>query len=239
MEERRIFTIQKLKIKIPEHEFEVDALVSEHGAKRVFHNSNLPASLAPFLSKEIEVFYRDRPVTGQFIKEITFDGVFYNIKFVNINPLLRDLLRYDVKNHGIGSPWQRKFARIPTQDNAEIPMPFMTVLEHMGQSHFLQVKNFTLGGLLLESTGGELTSLTIGTKIIFDILANNGEKISDVTGMVMHISHDLKSTDGVVPNYQMGIKITHMNINSDNQYRDLIREYCVTTQKQAKLAQVE
>lgn len=211
-------------------DLEIDALISEHGAKRVYHESNLPKALVPFLNAEVSMAYKAITVKGQFIKETTFDGVFYNIKFSDLSEELRFAIRADVQATGVDSPWQRKYPRIAIFPELDLPMPFMAVLDRMGASVFLRVKNFTLGGLLLDHTGTELGDVKVGAKIKFDVLANNGEKISDIEAMVMHISQELNVSSEALPNYQFGVKITGMSLMSDAKYRTLIKEYCLGVQ---------
>ncbi len=234
MDDRKVFTIQKLKIKHISHDLEVDALVSEHGAKRIYHESNLPAVLLPLISGEVEVEYKEQLTKGHFIKETTFDGIFYNLKFTGENEELKATIRADVKSTGVDSPWQRKYARIAIQHDNNLTVPFMAVYKHGGSSVFLQVKNFTLGGLLLDYSGDELEALSIGSQLKFDLLTNNGDSISDIEVMVMHVSQDLKCMEFEETSYQFGVKIIEMSSVSEKKYRDLIRDYCLGLQNQKK-----
>src|SRR4051812_782864 len=122
----------------------------------------------------------------------------------------------------VSSPWQRRLPRIATTEKNEQANTVLNVGSYGGTKGFLQIRNFTLGGLLLEYKGAELSNVKIGTRFLFDILASNGDKLTDVEGMVMHISEDLNTLRPESQHFQFGIKFTNMNMVNEAKYKAII-----------------
>lgn len=224
MASRKVFTSQKISVVCGGVEHRVQALVSPYGAKYVFEDEDLPTTVRDSIGKEIQVIYKNIPVRARLVKENTAIGVLYNIKFLNPSNLLVRQINRDINETGLPSPWLRSLPRLNT-DSKHLPNPALAVLYYRGITFYLNVKNFTLGGVMLEYAGAELASVILGTKFDFDIVTNFGDKISELSAVVTHISAELSETDG--DKYYFGVKFLPMTLLSETKFRALIRDHCV------------
>lgn len=222
---KKVFTSQKIVV-VAGKEFRVQALVSSYGAKYVFEEEDVPPELMGRLSEEIQIQYKNIPVKTRAVRETTAFGTIYNLRFINpSNTLLKQIDR-DLNESGLPSPWMRGLPRL----NAEVknlPVPALLVLYHKGQTYFLNVNNFTLGGLQVEFVGPDLRDVSYGTKFELDIVTNGGDKIPDLNALVTHITTEINFDGQGLDRYVFGLKITAMPLLSENKFRGLIRDHCI------------
>ncbi len=126
-----------------------------------------------------------------------------------------------------------------TTDVKELPSPALAVLYHGGDTHFLNVKNFTLGGLLLELIGAGIGGVSTGTSFTFDLVTNQGDKFEELTGVVTRISVEVNEKDGSLSRTFFGIKFNPMGVMNEMKYRELIREHCKMLRAADQRMQVE
>ena len=226
---RKLFTSQKLKILASGRVFEVQALVSLHGAKYIFEE--LPETLKEHGKKELGLLYKGIRVRASLVRESTEAGAVYHLRFLSPGEALLQQIQADILDSGLPSPWRRSLPRLNAQVK-NLPVPSIAVAYHGGQNHFLTVRNFTLGGILLEHVGQELESIVVGSKLEFDLVTNYGDKIADLSGVVAHITEE---NDGAL-RLQLGLKFLPMSLLSDAKYRKLIREHVLSLQTLLKNA---
>lgn len=222
---KKVFTSQKITL-IAGKEFRVQALVSSYGAKYVFEEDEVPPELIGRLGEEIQVHYKNIPVKSRVVRETTAFGTIYNLRFVNpSNTLLKQIDR-DLNESGLPSPWMRGLPRLNTEAK-HLPIPSLLVLYFKGQTYFLNVNNFTLGGLQVEFVGPDLRDVTFGTKFELDIVTNAGDKIPDLTAIVTHIAVEINFDGNASDRYVFGLKLTAMPMLSENKFKGLIRDHCI------------
>jgi hypothetical protein len=220
------YAIFSLRLHFPGKIVQTEALVYEGGAKRVFSDSEHPENINDMIGKIVQVELRDFLVQGVFTKEITQEGVFYNIRFLKPPETVCAFIREAIRKKGVPTPWQRKLPRIPInrQEN-KMPAPLIAVVNYNGQSFFLNIINFTVGGLLLESSALDMQTVSVGTVLEFDLLINHGEQIAGLTAQVMHISEDFAEADH--ENVRLyGVKFFPMNLLNQAKYNKVIKDYC-------------
>ena len=223
---RKVFTSQKISIFLLGQEFQVQALVSIYGAKNVFDEEDIPDEAKACLGIEIQVIYKGIPIRCRFVRESNPAGSFYSLRFIQPSNLLLKQIEKDISVSGIPSPWIRGLPRL----NAEIkhlPVPVLAVVSFGSNTFYMQVKNFTLGGILLEYNGRDLDALGVGLKLVFDLITNGGDKFPEISGIVKHLS--VEKGDAMLDNgrYQIGIRFLEFRPATELRYRELIREHCL------------
>jgi hypothetical protein len=222
MLEKRIFTSQKLRIHLDDGPKDVDALVSESGAKNVFREASSDELAETYMHRELSLEYRGHQMTGRLSKEINSNGTSYHVRFTRVDSEALDAIRKDVEAQGLPSPWKRSFARIPATAES-LPVPSLAVLYLKNQEFFLGVRNFTVGGVLLEYLGGDLSDLEPSVKIEFDLVTNFGDKITQLEGRVAHLT--IEHSTGV-DRLLIGVQFLSMSFLNETKYKQMIREYC-------------
>lgn len=227
MLEKRIFTSSRLRVQLGHEALEVDALVSVAGAKNVLRGVDGSALALAWMGQEVDVEYRGHPLRARIVRESGKDGTVFNLRFTRLDPWIADLIRKDVEFHGLPSPWRRGLPRLPAQAD-HLPVPSVAVVYFRGQEFLLGVRNFTLGGLLLEHVGDELQELVFGQKMEFDLLTNFGERLNYLSARVAHVTEEIDEQAGVlVRRMQFGLEFMPMNLLNSTKYRALIREFCL------------
>lgn len=221
---KKVFTSQKITLVIGGKEIRVQALVSPYGAKYVMEDVEVPDSIRPHLGGEIQVIYKNVPTKAVLVRETTAGGLVYNARFVNPSGVLVKLIERDVAESGLPSPWIRSLPRL-SADVKHLPVPALAVVHSGGDTYFLNVKNFTLGGLLLEFLGGGLSQVRLGHKFEFDLVTNFGDKIPDLAGVVTHVTVEMAAAQEEQRRSFFGVKFLPMPLLSESKYRTLIREH--------------
>lgn len=222
---RKVFTSQKLTIFLTGKEFRVQALVSTYGAKYVFDESDLPAEARVCFGSEIQGTYKGIPVRCRFVRETNRAGTIYGLRFISPTSLLVRQIEKDVAVSGLPSPWMRGLPRLSTAAK-HLPVPVLATVNYKGNAFYLNVRNFTLGGLLLEYVGSDFDDVKIGNLMELDIVTNGGDKLSDIVAKVTHISTEINEVTGEANRFQFGVKFTMMSPVSEAKYKTMIREHC-------------
>lgn len=223
---RKVFVSQKISLLVDGQEIRLQALVSLYGAKYVFEESELPPELRKSIGLEVEILYKKVPVRCRVVKETNGAGTVYSLRFIEPSSLLLKQVERDIRENGLPSPWLRSLPRLSAEAK-HLPVPALVVLDHQGQTLFLNVKNFTLGGLLLEYVGDRLTGLDLGSRLFFDIVTNSGDKISDLAAAVTHMSIEQSAHDPAQNRLQLGLRFLPMSHLSAAKYKSLIMNHCV------------
>lgn len=222
---KKVFTSQKISVFVAGEEVRVQALVSTYGAKYVFDDDDFPEAARALLGSEVQVSYKGIPARCRFVRETNPAGTIYSLRFLHPSSLLLRQIEKDVATSGLPSPWMRGLPRLDTAAK-HLPIPVLAVALHGSGTFYMNVKNFTLGGLLLEYSGASVEGLAVGTRLEFDLVTNGGDKFPDIGGTVTHISAELQDSSGSAGKFQIGIKFASMTAVTELRYRGLIREHC-------------
>lgn len=220
---KKVFTSQKISLFFGGKEFRIQALVSAYGVKYAFDDSELPQEARDYIGYEVQMTYKNIPARCRIIRETNAVGTVYNLRFVKPSKVLLKQIERDIRDSGLPSPWLRALPRLNT--DSTLPAPALAVLYYRGETHFLNVKNFTLGGVLFEFVGGSLPGAEMGTTFNFDLVTNHGEKIADLAGVVTHFSVEINEDDGSLSRSFYGLKFLPMDVLNENKYRSLIRDH--------------
>jgi len=223
---KKVFTSQKISIFLAGTEVRVQALVSTYGAKYVFDEEDLPEEARASLSLEVQASYKGIPVRCRFVRETNPAGTIFSLRFLNPSSLLVRQIEKDVATAGLPSPWMRGLPRLATSAK-HLPVPVLAMVNVGAATFYMNVKNFTLGGLLLEYSGLDMEGIQIGTRLELDLVTNGGDKLPDIVGVITHVSsepNDVKTDSG---RYQFGLKFLEMTGATEVRYRGMIREHCV------------
>ncbi len=226
---RKVFTSQKISVFFGEKEYRIQALVSSFGAKYVFQDDELADEAKGLLGQEVQVTYKNIPARCRIVRERSSAGTLYNLRFIQPSQLLLRQIERDVRESGLPSPWLRALPRLTTESK-HLPAPALAVLYHRGETLFLNVKNFTVGGLLLEFIGPQLLDVELGEQFEFDLVTNFGDKIADMTAVVSNLSLEINEEAGQLSQVYFGVKFLPMSLLAKTKYRALIREHCLGLQ---------
>ncbi len=223
---KKVFTSQKISLFLSGEEFCVQTLISVYGAKYVFDDDDLPVEAHACFGTEIQATYKGIPVRCHFVRDTNAAGSIYSLRFVRPGSLLLRQIEKDVAVSGLPSPWMRGLPRLTTTAK-HLPVPVMAMMAFGSSSFNLGVRNFTVGGLLLEYSGNDLNQLEIGSRLELELVTNSGEKFSEIVGNVTHISAELNDANTESSRFQFGLKFTSMAAITELRYRGLIREHCL------------
>lgn len=233
MEKERRFVAAKLRIEFNGQSTEVDAHVSTMGATRIFFQNTLPPFLSASFGKEISIIYKNHSCTGLLIQQNVDHGIYYDIKFLKIPAEANDQIQKDIDAEGSTPSWIRKHPRITVESmETELPVPSLCTVYFLGQPHFVNVLNFTLGGIRVETVSDELEGLRVGAKVQFDLIATNGMVFNNMSGVVRNISTRIEQREsGAITCRSFGLQLVDMHPINEKNYKQLIKEYCLMVQK--------
>lgn len=220
---RKVFTSQKLSLFLAGKEFRVQALVSSHGAKYVFDEGDIPTEARACLGVDVQATYKGIPVRCRFVREVNATGAIYSLRFLNPTGLLLRQIDRDVASSGLPSPWMRGLPRLNT-DTKHLPVPVLAVVQMGVTTYYMNVKNFTLGGLMLEYSGDDVAHVTVGARLLLDLVTNGGDKLPDISAQVTHLTDE--RLDGGGSRYQFGLKLLPLSAVGEMRYRALIKAHC-------------
>lgn len=221
---RKVFTSQKLSLFLAGKEFRVQALVSSHGAKYVFDESDIPDEARACLGVDVQATYKGIPVRCRFVREVNGTGAIYSLRFLNPTGLLLRQVDRDVAASGLPSPWMRGLPRLNT-NTKHLPVPVLAIVQMGVTTYYMNVKNFTLGGLMLEYSGDDVSHVTVGSRLLLDLVTNGGDKLPDISAQVTHLTEE-KLDGGGGSRYQFGLKLLPLSAVAEMRYRGLIRAHC-------------
>lgn len=218
---RKVFVSEKISFDLKGRSIPVQALVSSQGAKSVFEESEIAPELREALGSHLEVTYKGYRTRCRVLREENSSGAVYSFRFEDPSlPLLKQI-EMDIQEHGLPSPWRRTLPRLNPELNRHLPAPALVIFEHELHTQYFTVKNFTLGGLLLEFLGARLAGIKVGEELSMDIVTNGGDKIYGVKAIVRHISEEqLENTKVTL----YGVMFSEGHTGT---YRNLVRDHCL------------
>lgn len=211
---------------------EARGMVSERGVTRMFLTSGLPPEFK--FERPVSVKIDFLSCKGLLIRQTIEHGAFYEIQFLDLKDAQRDYIRQRMETDGISPGWQRKFPRIPVtaMNDPNLPVPNLCMVRFAGQEVFLNVMNFTLGGLRIETMGDALSGLRVGAHIQFDLMTTTGELLHNMTAEVRNISmNEQMGKEGKIVTRSFGLRLVDLDPVIERRYKSLIKDYCLALQK--------
>ena len=209
-------------------------LISTSGITKIFL-TELPASWKAAVGEAVTVRLDKIDIGGVLLLQHVEHGTFYEIKFRALPEPVLAYLEQRIKTDGIPPGWQRKYPRIPVKgyEDPELPVPNLCMVRFVGQEVFVNVMNFTLGGVRIETLGDNLGEIHVGAILHFDLITTPGEILANLCGEVRNIAvHDYRANDGTTRlTRSFGLRFIDMDPVNERKYRSLIRDYCIILQK--------
>jgi hypothetical protein len=220
-----------------EHEgntLELTGLVSVAGITKIHVHSGLAPEWKSLLGSTVTVRLGGIYFKGTFLHQQVEHGTFYEVKFEELDDTIRKYLEQRIETEGVSPGWKRKYPRIPVKgyDDPDLPVPNLCMVRFVGQEIFVNVMNFTLGGIRIETLGDSLGELRVGSLLHFDLITSSSEILSNLSGEVRNIAvHDRNLPEGRSVTRSFGIKFVEMDPVNEKKYRNLIRTYCELLKK--------
>jgi hypothetical protein len=208
---------------------ELKGLVSVTGVTKIFLPSGLPSEWKDILGQVVSVRIGNVILKGNFIHQQVEHGVVYEIKFEDIDEPTRRYIEQRMEAEGISPGWKRKYPRIPVKgyDDPELPVPNLCMVRFVGQEIFVNVVNFTLGGIRIETLGDSLQEIRVGSVLHFDLITSSSEIFANLSGEVRNIAvHDRNTPEGRLLTRSFGLSFVDMDPVNEKKYRNLIKTYC-------------
>lgn len=209
-------------------------LVSTTGVTKIFLTAGLPPYWKNILGTTVNVRLEKFELKGVLLQQLVEHGTFFEIKFRELSDPMRSYIEQRLQADGISPGWKRQFPRIPVKgmDDPELPMPNVCMVRFVGQEIFVNVMNFTLGGIRIETLGDSLGELRVGSVLHFDLITTTGEIMANLSAEVRNIAvHDHKNADGPALTRSFGLRFVNLDPVNERKYRQLIRDYCTVLQK--------
>ena len=133
-------------------------LISLTGITRIFVSVGIPDSWVQALGKIVIVKVEGVEIEGALLQQMVEHGSFYEVKFVNLSDQVKTYLETRLQRESVHPGWQRKFPRISVNgyEDPDLPVPNLCMVRFVGQEIFVNVINFTLGGIRIETLGDEI-----------------------------------------------------------------------------------
>lgn len=205
-------------------------LVSEHGITKIFQ-----AQMPPFWEAQVGrtlTLSLDRMlISAVLVRQFVEHGSFYELRFRGLDEAHRNYIRQRVAAEGISPGWQRQFPRIPVNGaiDPNLPVPSLCMVHFLGKEVFVNVINFTLGGLRVETVGDELKELRVGSVIQFDLGTSTGGVMPNMTGEIRNVAEQEQSEGRKTRAF--GLRIVNWDPVNERKYKELIKDYCLAMQK--------
>lgn len=208
---------------------ELKGLVTVTGITKIFLPSGLPSEWKDILGQVVNVRIGNAVIQGNVIHQQVEHGIVYEIKFENLDEPTKKYIEQRMEAEGISPGWKRKFPRIPVKgyDDPDLPVPNLCMVRFVGQEIFVNVVNFTLGGIRIETLGDSLQEIRVGSVLHFDLITSNSEIFANLSGEVRNIAvHDRNTEEGRLVTRSFGLSFVNMDPVNEKKYRHLIRTYC-------------
>ncbi len=205
-------------------------LVSETGVTKIYIPSGLPDFWKDQIGKVVTVKLDGIKMQATFMQQFVEHGTFFELRFREIEEPQKNYIRQRILVEGISPGWQRKFPRIPVGPNndPDLPVPSLCMVRFVGQEIFVNVMNFTLGGIRIETLGDNLAEVRVGSVLHFDLVASNGAVMANLNGEVRNMAvHEVEKNGHKTLTRSFGLRFVEMDANNEKKYRALIKEYCL------------
>ncbi len=218
------------KIRSGNEAMDLKGLVSEWGVTKIPVPSILPDFWRKQVGKSITMEMDGVVLSAVLLQQYVENGTFFEIRFRELTENHRNYIRQRVSLEGISPGWERKFPRIPVPhfNDPDLPVPSLCVVRFVGEEVFVTVKNFTLGGLRIETLGNELTELKVGSVLYFDLVTSHGLTMTNLSAEVKNV-HTKEQSETTIRSF--GLKLVNMGAENKQKYYDLIKDYCVVLRK--------
>lgn len=208
-------------------------LISEHGITRIFTPSDMNPVFKLAIGQTVNVRLDPLVIKGIFLQQIIEHGSFFEIRFRDLLLPQINYLKQRITTEGITPGWTRAFPRINVDGAYEdLPVANLCMIRFAGQNVFVNVQNFTLGGIRVETNGDSLAELRVGARIQFDMFTSRGDVLTNLQADVKNIASQETTFDGIKINTRsFGLKFIAMDPANDKKYKELIKDYCVALMK--------
>lgn len=206
-------------------------LLSEQGITKIFLTGAVPDFWKPMIGQPVTVRLDSLTISGVLIQQFVEHGSYYEVRFRGLDENQKAFLRQRTTAEGISPGWQREFPRIPLGGLAdpELPVPNLCMVRFAGQEFFVNVLNFTIGGIRIETIGNSLSQVRVGAILHFDLLTSTGEIMGNLSGEVRNLSEHEHADKSITRSF--GIRFVNMDPVNERKYKELIKEYCLILQK--------
>lgn len=217
--------------------FEVNGLFSEYGVTKLHVLSRPPPYLDIVFGHQAVIRLGSMTFSGILIKHFTEMGSNFEVRFLGLNDSQKKFLKDRVEAEGVHPGWNRKYPRISVKEALAVGLPALSfcVMRFLGTESYSSVLNFTLDGIRVEITEGEMTDAKVGAVVHFDLMTNAGDTIAGMSGEIRNISmHEYEDSGKKLVHKSLGIKLTGLSGAQKNKYSDLIRDYCQAVLKRGE-----
>lgn len=216
----------------------LQGLVSVSGITKIHLTKPLPTFWQSVMGESVTVTIENMHIKGVMLQQLVEHGSFLEIKFRELAPASKAHLEQRIQSDGIRPGWQRKYPRIPVKgaEDPELPMPNLGMVRFVGQEVFVNVVNFTLGGIRIETLGDSLAELRVGAQLHFDLVVSTGDILTNLNAEVRNIStHDnvVGGTRSLTRSF--GLRFINLDPVNERKYRALIKDYCLILKKRLDL----
>lgn len=229
------FYHSEIEIEFAGETLQLRGLVSEQGVTKIFLNRGLPESWRSAFGHELKIKVERLELTGVLLQQFVEHGSFFEIRFRNLTEPDRQVIRQRIQSEGISPGWRRAFPRIPVYPGLDTSLPVanLCMVRFVGQEVFVNVLNFTLGGIRIETMGDNLSELRVGSLISFDLITSEGEILANLNAEVRSLAtHDNQRETGPTITRSFGLQFKAMDPVNEKKYRRLIRDYCLAIKQQ-------
>jgi hypothetical protein len=213
----------------------LSGLLSTNGITRIYSKDVDEAKiLAMLVGKLIQVRLGDHDLQGVLERQFSESGAFFEVRFVNLAPTALAEIQANVNASGGAPGWHRNHPRVPVELalQSNLVVPSLCIIKTGKGEHYLNVVNFTLGGVRLETMNDVLSEVKVGEKLAFDLLTSLGEFISGLEGEVRNIgTHHLRDKSVMDVKRSFGIKLGQMSYQNDKKYKAIIKNLCESLKK--------
>lgn len=205
-------------------------LVSEYGVTKIFH-AHMPPFWEAQVGRTLTLSLDRMLISAVLLRQYVEHGSFYELRFRNLDEAHRNYIRQRVAGEGISPGWQRQFPRIPVNSTIDpsLPVPSLCMVHFLGKEIFVNVVNFTLGGLRIETIDDELKELRVGSVFQFDLGTSTGGVMPNLTGEVRNVAEQEQAAGRKVRAF--GLRIINWDPVNERKYKELIKDYCLAMQK--------
>jgi hypothetical protein len=215
------------------HSLSLKGLVSESGVTKIFQ-ANMPAFWDNQVGRTITLRLDRMVIEAVWLKQFVEHGSFYELRFRGLEEAHRNYIRQRIASEGISPGWQRQFPRIPVNDGQDpsLPVPSLCMVHFLGKEVFVNVVNFTLGGLRIETIDDELKELRVGSVVQFDLGTSSGGVMPNLTGEIRNVAEQERTEEGGTKKTRaFGLRIINWDPVNERKYKELIKDYCLAMQK--------
>ncbi len=216
------------------HKINLRGLLSEQGITKIFLTGTVPDFWKAMIGQPVTVKLDSLTIAGVLIQQFVELGSYYEVRFRGLDENQKSFLRQRTTNEGISPGWQREFPRIPLGGLAdpELPVPNLCMVRFADQEFFVNVLNFTIGGIRIETIENSLGQVRVGAILHFDLITSTGEIIGNLSGEVRNLSEHEHTDKSITRSF--GIRFVDMDPLNERKYKaykKLIKEYCLILQK--------